>query len=88
MGRSLARAADSLIAAEHVTHRVLHRAPEAIMQGQLGSHELRSYYRQLKPQLRQAQQMLVLLGMGQSLWKQRSPFKRRARLSRGKKSGS
>lgn len=85
MKRSLARAADALIAAEQVTHRVLHRAPAAIMGGQLGSRELRHYYRQLKPQLRQAQQVLALIGMGQVLWQRRSPFKRHARLMRKKK---
>jgi hypothetical protein len=88
MGRSLARAADALIVAEQVSHRVLCRAPEAIMRGQFGSRELRHYYRQLKPQLQQAQQVLALVGMGQALWQRRSPFKRQAKLARRKKTGS
>ncbi|HEY9619912.1 MAG TPA: hypothetical protein V6C78_06070 [Crinalium sp.] len=76
--RSLSRAADALTTAEQICHRVLHNAPEAIMQGQLGSYELRQYYRQLKPQLRQAQQILALFGMGQAIWRRRSPFRRRS----------
>jgi hypothetical protein len=65
--QAFSRAADVLILAEQNTHRVLYGAPGAIERRQLGAQRLRQTYRQLEPQVRQAQQALALLGMGRSL---------------------
>lgn len=75
---TLAHVADALTAAERTTHRVLQGAPQAIATGQLGSAQLRQHYRLLALQLRQVQQILALLGLGQLVWRQykRQPDKR------------
>lgn len=77
---TLAHVADALTAAERTTHRVLQDAPQAIATGQLGSSQLRQQYRLLALQLRQVQQILALLGLGQWVWRQsrRKPAPRRS----------
>jgi hypothetical protein len=65
--RAFSRAADALVNAERQTHNVLYGAPTAIERRQVGVQQLRQTYRQLEPKVRQAQQVLALVGMGRSL---------------------
>lgn len=67
---ALATAADVLTVAERNTRRVLQNAPQAIVQGQVGTYELRQHYQRLMIQLRQVQQVLALVGLGQVAWQQ------------------
>jgi hypothetical protein len=69
--RAFAQAADALIAAEQSTHEVLAGAPEAIMQGQLGTQQLRANYQQLAPKLQQAKQALAVVGWSNAVWQRR-----------------
>jgi hypothetical protein len=64
----LANVADTLIAVERNTYAVLHGAPNAIIQGQRGTRQLRKQYRQLQTQLSQAERVLALLSLGQRAW--------------------
>jgi hypothetical protein len=70
--RSLAAATKVLTDAERSTYAVLHGAPNAISQGQLGSRGLRDRYQQLELQLQQVQKVLGLLGLVQSFWRSQS----------------
>ncbi|MBD2461758.1 hypothetical protein H6G89_11925 [Oscillatoria sp. FACHB-1407] len=70
--RTLAAIADVLIIAERNTHQVLHGAPDAIVKGQLGVYQLR----QQTQQLQKVQQIMALVGLGRSLWQQRTPSRR------------
>ncbi len=82
--RTLAKAADALIAAEHSTHKVLHGAPRNISKGQSGVAQARQQYRKAAIQLEKAQKLLALLGLGQIVWNQyRSiiPARRNRRLT-------
>lgn len=65
--QAFSQAADALTVAERNTHRVLHKAPEAILRGQLSTQELRRTYQQLQPKVRQAKQALALLNLSQTL---------------------
>lgn len=67
--RTLATAADVLTNVERSTYVVLHGAPKAISQGQLGVQGLRERYQQLELQLQQVQQVLTVLGLIQSVWR-------------------
>lgn len=66
----LANVADVLTIVERNTHRVLHHAPRAIIQGQMGTSELRQQYQKLTLQLLQVQQLLSMLSWGQGIWRQ------------------
>jgi hypothetical protein len=68
--RTLGRAADSILAAERATHRVLYGAPAAIANGQIGVSSLRQKLKRLEPQLQQVQQVLGLFSLGQTAWRQ------------------
>jgi hypothetical protein len=70
--KALTIAADSLIEAEKNTYQVLHGAPEAILQGQIGARQLRQGYRQLTVQMRQVRGAIALISLGQTLWQGRS----------------
>ncbi len=72
--RVLVKVTTALDRAERSTHRVLYGAPDAIRRGELGIHQLRQRYRQLEPQLAQAQQALSILSLGRFVWQQRSRF--------------
>jgi hypothetical protein len=74
--QTLARATNTLEAAERRVHRVLYRAPEAIRRGQVGIYQLRQTVHQLEPQLQQARQVLMLLSLGRSLWQSETPRRR------------
>ncbi len=63
--RQVARAANAVLAAERHTHRVLHRAPQAIIKGQHGTGNLREKYQHLQQQLNQVQTIITLLNWGQ-----------------------
>lgn len=65
--RYLAKVADALTVAEQSTHRVLHRAPEFILTGQWGTHQLRQQYQELQ----RLQQTLALLNLGWAFWQDR-----------------
>lgn len=67
--RALSRAADALLSAERVTHRVLYRAPEFLLKGQTGSRGLRSQYRDLQSRLQRLEQVLSLINSGLLLWR-------------------
>lgn len=66
--RTLALAVTVVNNFERITYTVLHGAPKAIYQGQLGIHELRARYQQLELQWQKVQQVLALLGLLQSVW--------------------
>ena len=65
--RALAIAADAVANAERDTYNVLHGAPQAIAQGQVGVRGLRVSYQRLEMQLQRIQQVLALLSLIQSL---------------------
>jgi hypothetical protein len=65
--RTLAAAAAVLSDVERNTYAVLHGAPKAISQGQLGVHGLRERYQQLEVQLQKLQQVLILLSLIQRI---------------------
>ncbi len=67
--RPLARLADIISRFEPGTHRVLHKAPNAISKGQLGINQLRQKQQQLEPQLQRVQLVLTLLSLGQQVWR-------------------
>lgn len=82
--RTLSQVADALLIYERNTHDVLYGAPEAILQGQTGTHQLRQQYQTLAPQLQKFQQLLSLLGLGLSLWQRRPlPLRRPTSRKRG-----
>ncbi|HEY9664969.1 MAG TPA: hypothetical protein V6C65_41545, partial [Allocoleopsis sp.] len=66
--RQLATVADILTDAECSTSNLLQQAPEAIVQGQLGVYHLRQHYQLLSLRLRQVQQILAVVGLGQIVW--------------------
>lgn len=66
--RSFSQATNALIIAERSTHAVLHGAPQAILNGQLTTRELKENYRQLQPKLQRARRALALVSMGRSLF--------------------
>jgi hypothetical protein len=70
--KALTIAADSLIEAEKNTYQVLHGAPEAILQGQIGAHQLRQGYHQLTVQMRQVRGAIALISLGQTVWQSRN----------------
>jgi hypothetical protein len=69
--QALAAAADTLIEVERATHEVLNGAPAGIIQGQIGTDELRQSYRQLTLQMRQVQKLVNVFTLGGSLWQGR-----------------
>ncbi|WP_073074261.1 hypothetical protein [Phormidesmis priestleyi] len=72
--RAIATAADALLIAEQHTHAVLHGAPDAILRGQIGTHQLRQSYQKLEPQYQQVRRALALLSLGQTVWRRRAQF--------------
>lgn len=70
--RAIAAVTNALLTAERNTHAVLHGAPNAILKGQVGTHQLRRSYQKLEPQYRQVKQALALLSLGQTVWRQRA----------------
>jgi hypothetical protein len=65
--RALAIAADAVNFADRVTYEVLHGAPVAITQGQVGVRGMRGIYQQLEIQLQRIQQVLAVLGLVQTV---------------------
>lgn len=65
--RALAVTAEVVSLFERNTYNVLHGAPEAISQGQLGVKGLRGSYENLETQVQQLQRVLVLLGLIQRI---------------------
>lgn len=92
--RSLAVAVNVLTNFERTTYTVLHGAPKAIYQGQLGVSGLRARYQQLEQQWQKVQQVLALLGLLQSVWRialstnVRSPSRRLQRPQRSRRRSS
>jgi hypothetical protein len=82
--RALAATADAVLLAERNTYNLLHGAPEAISQGQVGVSRARESYQQLELQLQKVQQVLMLLSLVQRVWRSttRSPSKRSRRFQR------
>ncbi|MEB3294724.1 MAG: hypothetical protein VKJ24_16330 [Synechococcales bacterium] len=72
--KALVQATEALTLAEQATHETLVGAPEAILQGQIGTYQLRQSYRQLEGQLRQAEKGLVLLQGFQRVGRLRQGF--------------
>jgi hypothetical protein len=72
----LAKAADTLLAAERSTYNVLHPAPTNIIKGQTGTRQLRKKYQQLQHQQQQLQKILSLFNLTQSLWRQTNKTKK------------
>jgi len=65
--QALAITADVVTVFERNTYLVLHGAPQAIYNGQLGICGLRERYQQLDRQLQQVQQVLTILGLLQRI---------------------
>jgi hypothetical protein len=80
--QALSQVADALIDAERVTHEVLNGAPDGILQGQIGSYELRQSYRQIESQLRRVQKFVNLLSFGNRALQGRSAIPIVRRMSR------
>jgi hypothetical protein len=74
--QALGAAADTLIEVERATHEVLNGAPAGIIQGQIGTDELRQSYRQLTLQMRQVQKIVNVFTFGGSLWQGRHSLSR------------
>lgn len=74
--RALAQATEVLVNCEISTHETLKGAPEAILAGQLGTRQLRQQLKTLKPQLRQVNQILSILGAGQAFLRRRNIARR------------
>ena len=66
--RVLAASVDAVSLAERNTYAVLHGAPNAISNGQVGVQGLRERYQQLELQLQKVQQVLTLLVLIQRIW--------------------
>lgn len=66
--KALAATTKAVLLAERNTYNVLHGAPEAISQGQVGVHGARESYQQLELQLQKVQQVLTLLSLIQRVW--------------------
>jgi hypothetical protein len=64
----LSALADTLTVYESNIHAALYGAPEAILQKQLGVHQLRQTLQQIQPQVQQIRQLTALIGVGQLLW--------------------
>ncbi|HEY9632997.1 MAG TPA: hypothetical protein V6D14_06310 [Coleofasciculaceae cyanobacterium] len=67
--RTLAATTVAMTIVERNTYAVLHGAPQAISQGQVGVHGLRDRYQQLELQLQKLQQVLTFLALIQSIWR-------------------
>ncbi|MGB7443689.1 MAG: hypothetical protein WA919_21710 [Coleofasciculaceae cyanobacterium] len=67
--RVLRQTTNVLTAAERSVYKVLHVAPPAISQGQLGVQGLRERYQQLQIQLQMVRQVLTILSMVQGLYR-------------------
>lgn len=67
--RVLRQTANVLTAAERSVYKVLHVAPEAISQGQLGVQGLKERYQQLQLQLQMVRQVLAILSMVQGFYR-------------------
>ncbi len=65
----LAKVADRVNAADRSTYKVLHAAPNAIIKGQKGTRSLRQQYQQLEIQIQQIQKIMVILKLGQKIWR-------------------
>ncbi|MDP8962876.1 MAG: hypothetical protein M3O33_02595 [Cyanobacteriota bacterium] len=85
--RVLAATTDAVLLAERNTYKLLHGAPEAISQGQVGVSGARESYQQLELQIQKVQQVLMLLSLVQRVWLSttRSPSKRLRRLQRARR---
>lgn len=66
--RVLGATVDAVLLAERNTYKVLHDAPENILQGQVGVGSARDSYQQLEVQLQKIQQVLTLLSLVQRVW--------------------
>jgi len=73
---------ETLLSVEQAVHNVLYGAPEAITKGQSGISQLRQQYQKLEVQLQRMQQAIALLGLGQTLWRQRDWRSQRSRSPR------
>jgi hypothetical protein len=82
--RALAATTDAVLLAERNTYNLLHNAPQAISQGQVGVQGARESYQQLELQLQKVQQVLTLLSLVQRVWRStpRSQSKRLRRTQR------
>ncbi|MDF5713939.1 MAG: hypothetical protein PUP93_08605 [Rhizonema sp. NSF051] len=65
----LVRIADRLVIAEHKTHAILDRKPEAIYKGQRNIQNLRQRSLLLQLQIQQARQIFNLLLVGAQVWR-------------------
>lgn len=82
--RQLSHIADTLVSVERTVHHVLYPAPDFILKGQSGTHNLRQKLQQLEPQLQRVQQVIELLGVGQFLWRRGGIGKRLRRKRKGR----
>jgi predicted negative regulator of RcsB-dependent stress response len=81
--QAFSRAADALMIAERSTHQVLSGAPEAILNGEIGTRQLKQNYLELQPKIRRAKQALALLSLSQKvLFGRRRGFSTRLKKSR------
>jgi hypothetical protein len=64
--RRLAQVTAALQRIEHNTHQILHPAPLAITNGQIGTRNLRIRYQRLSAQWQKLQQLVVLLSRFQN----------------------
>jgi hypothetical protein len=72
-------ATEAILNADRVTYDVLHGTPAALLQGELGTRNLRTQYQQVELQLLRFRQIVQLLSLGQAAWVRQSIFNRRPR---------
>lgn len=73
----IAQVTETLVWLEQAIYDIFHPAPEAILKGQIGIHQLRQSYQGLEPQIQRLRQVLTLLNLGQAVWRRRSSLLRR-----------
>lgn len=67
--RRIARVANVLTVCEQRTYAALHNVPDAINIGKQGIQQLRRGREPIQLQIQQVRQVLILLGIGQRVWR-------------------
>jgi hypothetical protein len=77
--RVLARVAKTLTMVERRLHRIFYPAPEVVLRGKQGTHELRQRYQRLLVQIELIEKIFSLVSLGIGIWRRQMRGKRRLR---------
>jgi hypothetical protein len=77
--RVLARVTKTLTMVERRLHRIFYPAPEIVLKGKQGTHELRQHYQRLLVQVELIEKILGLVSLGVGIWRRQLRGKRRLR---------